>query len=62
MSTYKEKIEAIKHAIAGARREVERLELIKSVSQLHKSQEYQLDMAKETVRRGEAILNETGEE
>lgn len=56
MSTREEKLQAIAHATEIARKEVKKLELLKEVSYLDKVDQYRLDMAKEIVRRGEAIL------
>jgi isopropylmalate/homocitrate/citramalate synthase len=58
MSTTQEKLQAIKHAVEQAKRIVNKLETIKSVSKLHKTQEYELEMAKDCVERGEKILFE----
>lgn len=59
MSESKEKIEAIKFAIDQARRIVNKLETIKTCSTLHKTQQYELDMAKHTVKMGEKLLQES---
>lgn len=61
MSTESEKLETIRIATEQARKIVKKLELIKSVSKLHKTQEYELEMAKDCVKRGEAILKTTSE-
>jgi hypothetical protein len=56
MSSKQEKLQAIRHATEQARKEVNKLETIQSVSYLNKVDQYRLDMARETVKRGEAIL------
>jgi len=61
VNKYQENIQAIKHAIEVAKKTVNKLELIKSVSKLHRYQELELDMAKECVARGERLLKEAGE-
>ena len=59
MSSPEEKIQAIKHAVAIAEKEVLKLETLKSVSYLCKEDQYKLDMAKECVRRGKEIIGGT---
>ena len=62
MSTEAEKIEAIRHAVAVAKKTVFKYETLLSIgSKLHKTQEYELDMARDCVKRGEAILNQSNQ-
>lgn len=61
MSTTKEKIEAIKHVLRDTKKRIETLETIKSVSKLHKKQEYELDMCYDTMKRGEQLLKDYGQ-
>lgn len=58
MSEEAEKIEAIKHAVVVAQKTVDKLELVQSCSKLCKEQIYELDMARECVRRGNQILSQ----
>ncbi len=61
MSTDKEKLQAIRHATEQARKMVHKYETILSCgSKLHRTQQYELDMARDCVRRGEEILKTKG--
>jgi len=62
MSVYKEKVEEIKNYVKKAKQQVADLELLQSLLGLDRNMEFQLDMAKDAVRRGEAMLNNIGED
>lgn len=60
MSTEAEKLESIRYAVEVSKKIVFKYETLLSIgSKLHKTQEYELEMARECVKRGEAILNES---
>jgi len=62
MSTREEKLAAIRYALEAARKLVAKLEAIESVSKLHRTQQYELDMARHTVKLGEQVLKEASSE
>jgi hypothetical protein len=59
MSTEAEKLQAIRHATESARKRMNTLQVLKEVSKITKAQEYELDMCKECVKRGDALLKGT---
>lgn len=61
MSTTDEKLQAIKHAMEQTKKRIQTLETIKSVSKLHKSQQYELDMCHDMMKRGEQLLKDYGQ-
>lgn len=57
MSTYQEKIEAIKHAMETTKKRIDRLEYLKkSRGILEKAESYELDMCYELMERGRKLL------
>jgi hypothetical protein len=58
MSTRAEQLETIKHAVEVAKRELNKLKIIQECSKITRAQEFEIDMHKECIRRGEALLKE----